>query len=81
MKHLIKQYYHFFGEIIRPEKVFSVSLNCFHQSNDLTHFLLSKEFPIPVKTNREAISVGFFLLHTHLKINKQNEEERLNFDY
>lgn len=67
MKHLIKQYYHFFCEAIRYEKVFPISLNCFHQSNDLTHFLLSKEFPIPVKTNRETISVGFFLLHTHLK--------------
>jgi hypothetical protein len=81
MKHLIKQYYHFFGEIIRPEKVFPISLNCFHQSNDLTHFLLSQEFPIPIKTNREALSVGFFLLPTHLKINTQNEEERLNFDH
>jgi hypothetical protein len=67
MKHLIKQYYHFFGEIIRPEKVFPISLNCFHQSNDLTHLLLSKEFPIPVKTNREALSVGFFFASSTLK--------------
>ena len=65
MKHLIKQYYHFFGEAIRYEKVFRISLNCFYQSNDLTHFRLSQEFPIPVKTSREAISVGFFcFLHT-----------------
>jgi len=81
MKHLIKQYYHFFGEAIRCEMVFPISLNCFYQSNDLTHFRFFPEFPVPVKTNRETISVGFFLLHTHLKINMQNEEERLNFDY
>ncbi len=65
MKHLIKQYSHFFGEIVRPEKVFPISLNCFYQSNDFTHFRLSPEFPIPVKTNRETISVGFFcFIHT-----------------
>lgn len=67
MKHLIEQYYHFFGEIIRPEKVFPISLNCFHQSNDLTHFLLSKEFPIPVKNQQRSYFCWFFFASYTLK--------------
>lgn len=43
MKHLIKQYSHFFGETNHLKKVFPNSLNCFYQSNDLTQLL--KELP------------------------------------
>ena len=67
MKHLIKQYSHFFGEIIRPEKVFPNSLSCFYQPNDLTHFRLFPETPGPCKTNRNNTSVGFFLFRHQLK--------------
>jgi hypothetical protein len=45
MKHLIKQYAHFLGEIIRPEIEFPNSLNCFYHLNDLTHFRSLSEFP------------------------------------
>lgn len=69
MKHLIKQYYPFFGEAIHPEKVFTFPFNCFYQSYNLTNFILSPEFPIPERANTKAISVGFFSVHKHLKIN------------
>ncbi len=68
MKQLIKLYFPCFGEINRHEKVFPNSLNCFYQSNHLTHLSSSMEFPIPAKANRKTISVGFFLLLNHLKI-------------
>jgi hypothetical protein len=67
MKHLIKQYYHFFGEIIRPEKVFYFSLNCFYHSNDLTHFRLFSEFPYSPKKPTETLFLLAFFCPKHLK--------------
>jgi hypothetical protein len=60
MKHLIKQYSHFFGEINRPEKVFPNSLNCFYHSNDLTHFRLFTEYPFPEKPTEKLFLLAFF---------------------
>lgn len=60
MKHLIKQYSHFFGESNHLKKVFPNSLNCFYLSNDLNQLL--KEFPdSSFKANRNNISIGFFI--------------------
>ena len=68
MKHLIKQYYHFFGEIIRPEKVFPNSLNCFYQSTDLTHLNLSMEFPYSRQSQQKSYFCWLFFAPKHLKI-------------
>ena len=70
MKHLIKQYYHFFGEIIRPEKVFPNSLNCFYQSTDLTHFRLSMEFPYSRQKPTEKLFLLAFFCPQTLKNTK-----------
>lgn len=67
MKHLIKQYYHFFCEAIRYEKVFPISLDCFYQSNDLTHFRLFPEFPIPNKNQQRSYFCWFFFASYTLK--------------
>jgi len=69
MKHLIKQYSHFFGEIIRPEKVFPNSLSCFYHLTDLTHFRLFMEFPIPIKNQQKSYFCWFFFTSDTLKIN------------
>jgi hypothetical protein len=63
MKHLRKQYAHFFGEIIRPEKVFPNSRNCFYHSNDLTHFRLLMEFPYSIPRPPETLFLlAFFFV-------------------
>jgi hypothetical protein len=72
MKHLIKPTSHFFGEILRPEKVFPNSLSCFDHSLDLTNFRFNTEYPIPCKNQQKSYFCWFFLLHYHyhLKIKR-----------
>ena len=60
MKHLIKQYAHFLGEIIRPEKVFPNSLNCFYHFTELTHFRLFMEFPYSTKSQEKSYFCWLF---------------------
>ena len=63
MKHLIKQYSHFFGEIIRLKKVFPNSLNCLFPLRDLIHFRSFTEFIYhKAQANGKVIPVGFFLI-------------------
>lgn len=65
MKHLIKQYAPFWGEIIRPGKIFHNSLNCFYHFNDLTHFTLFMEFPYSTKSQQKSYFCWlFFASHT-----------------
>jgi len=54
MKHLIKQYSHFLGEIIRPGKVFPNSPQSFYHSIDLNHFRLDTNFPLYKKKPTET---------------------------
>jgi hypothetical protein len=68
MKQLIKQTSHFPGENVHPERAFQNSPICFYHLIGLPYFRFFIEFSIPEKANRKVISVGFFLLHTHLKI-------------
>lgn len=68
MKQLIKQYFHLFGDIIRPEKIFPNFISCFHHLFDLSNLRLLMEFPVPHKNQQKSISVGFFLFRKQLKI-------------
>lgn len=65
MEHLIKQYPYIFGEILRQEKFFLNPLFNFHHLNVLIHKYYSRTFRFSKKTNRNTLSVGFFLLHQH----------------
>ena len=67
MKHLIKQYYHFFGEFICPEKLLPNSLYCFYHSNDLTHFRFTRNFPIPNESQQESYFCWLFFVFKHFK--------------
>ena len=62
MKHLIKQYAHFFGEIIRPDPEYSGPnfLNCFYHLIDLTQFKLFMEFPYSSKSQQKSDSCWLF---------------------
>ena len=69
MKHLIKRCSHFLGEIIRPEKIFPNSLNCFFHSNDLIHFRLFTIFPYSKQKLTETFFLLAFFCLKNLKIN------------
>jgi hypothetical protein len=70
MKHLIKQYAHFFGEIIRPEKIFPNSLSCFHHLFNLSNPGLLIKFPIPGENQQKSYFCWFFFVLQEPK--KQN---------
>ncbi len=67
MKHLERQYSHFFGESFHLD---DVSL---HFPSSVHHFyffdrpIFLRFFRLYIETNRIAISVGFFLPANHLK--------------
>ena len=65
MEHLIKQYSRTFGETLHHEKFFLNPLFNFHHLNVLIHTLYFRAFRFSTKTNRNILSVGFFLLHQH----------------
>lgn len=65
MEHLIKQFAHFFGEIIHPEKVFPNFLSCFYHLNVLTQCRLFTEFPYSQqKPTGKLFLLAFFYFKT-----------------
>lgn len=65
MEHLIKQYSCFFGEALHQEKFFPNPLFRFHHLNVLIHKYYFRAIRFNTKTNRNRVSVGFFLLYHH----------------
>jgi hypothetical protein len=66
MEHLIKQQELYFGEFKHHKNTLQYSVSQIHQYY-LNHNTFSPEIPENKKTNRNSLSVGFFLTFHQLK--------------
>lgn len=67
MEHLIKQYFHFGGEMLHLKEKFPDFLPKIHQSNDLTQYYFESNKPTRYKKPTESKFYWFFFASQPLK--------------
>jgi hypothetical protein len=81
MKHLMKRYSCFLGEMLHLGRVFlNFQPNFYHLFN-LIHLHLYSEYSDLHKNQQNINFCWFFFVPQSIKNNTRNEEERFNFDY